>query len=84
MLDAGLGQGITEVIRKHALDAHRILGCKGLSRVDFLLSEDGIPYLNEINTMPGFTDISMFPKLWEAKGISQAELVERLIQLAVE
>ncbi|MGB3945551.1 MAG: D-alanine--D-alanine ligase family protein [Candidatus Saccharimonadales bacterium] len=83
-IDADLEQGFSELIRKYAADSYAALGCQGLARVDFLLSEDGTPYVNEINTLPGFTDISMFPKLWEAKGIDQTELVERLIELAVE
>ena len=58
----------------------------GLSRVDFFVGRGGEErvYLNEINTMPGFTPISMYPKLWEASGLSYAELIDRLIQLALE
>lgn len=59
------------------------VGAKGLSRVDFFLKEDGEVILNEINTMPGFTKISMYPKLFEAAGIEYSKLIDRLIQLAI-
>ncbi|MCL2374719.1 MAG: D-alanine--D-alanine ligase [Treponema sp.] len=59
------------------------LCCEGLARVDFFLKEDGGLIINEINTMPGFTRISMYPKLWEASGISYAKLIDRLIDLAI-
>lgn len=84
ILDAKLPTALTKVIRQHALNAYETLGCRGLARMDFLLSEDLIPYINEVNTMPGFTDISMFPKLWNKKGMSYEALVERLIELAFE
>jgi len=64
--------------------AFQALGCEGLARVDFFLRGNGEVLVNEINTMPGFTKISMYPKLWEASGIGYAELIGRLIALAVE
>ena len=67
-----------------AVRAYRTLGCRGMSRVDFFLQSDGSFILNEINTIPGFTKISMFPKLMGVSGISYPELVERLIVLARE
>jgi D-alanine-D-alanine ligase len=68
-----------------AVRAFRVLDCAGLARVDFLMNgESGELYLNEINTMPGFTRISMYPKLWEASGIAYPELVDRLVKLALE
>jgi D-alanine-D-alanine ligase len=67
-----------------AIRAFQALECTGLARVDFFLRKDGVLLVNEINTMPGFTRISMYPKLWEASGIGQAELVTRLIDLALE
>jgi D-alanine-D-alanine ligase len=67
-----------------AVSAFRVLECAGLARVDFFLSREGELYLNEINTLPGFTSISMYPKLWEASGVPARELVARLIDLAVE
>lgn len=84
VLDAKLPHALTKVIRHYALDAYRALGCKGLARIDFLLSDDLTPYLNEVNTLPGFTDISMYPKLWQQKGMEQSELIDRLITLATE
>ena len=69
--------------RKLALKAYELLGCRGLARVDFFLEADGTLYLNELNTLPGFTNISMYSKLWRREGISYSELVERLISLAL-
>ena len=59
------------------------MGCTGLSRIDFFAQEDGGVVLNEINTLPGFTAISMYPKLFDAAGIPYPELIDRLIQLAL-
>ncbi len=55
-----------------------------MARVDFFVTEDGRAYVNEINTIPGFTKVSMYPKLWGATGVSYRELIERLVELAVE
>ncbi len=71
-------------IKETALRAFKAMGCSGLSRVDFFLKEDGTVILNEINTLPGFTPISMYPKLMENLGISQPELIDRLISLTLE
>jgi D-alanine-D-alanine ligase len=72
-------------LQDYAVRAFLALDCAGLARVDFLMDgESGELYLNEINTMPGFTRISMYPKLWEASGISYPELVDRLVRLALE
>ena len=73
----------TEKLRETAKKAYTACGCSGLSRVDFFVCEDEI-YLNEINTIPGFTSISMYPKLMENMGISCPELIDRLIQLAMD
>ena len=70
-------------LKKLAEKAFLTVGAKGLSRVDFFLKEDGEVILNEINTMPGFTKISMYPKLFEAAGIEYSKLIDRLIQLAI-
>lgn len=67
-----------------ALETFRVLECAGLARVDCFLSSSGEIYVNEINTIPGFTAISMYPKLWEASGVPARELVSRLIDLALE
>lgn len=74
----------TEKIRQTALKAYHALGLEGLSRMDVFLTKDGTVYVNEPNTLPGFTNISMYPKLWEAAGISYPDLIDRLIQLAIE
>lgn len=73
-------------IRDYALQAFDAVGCEGLARVDFFLTDsaDGGLVINEINTMPGFTPFSMFPKLWEASGVPYADLVDRLIRLALD
>lgn len=60
------------------------MGCKGLSRVDFFFSDEGEIVFNEINTMPGFTNISMYPMLWENAGVSGSRLLDKLIELALE
>jgi D-alanine-D-alanine ligase len=71
-------------VRELAIKVFKALCCEGLARVDFFLKEDGSVIVNEINTMPGFTRISMYPKLWEASGVSYTELIDRLICLALE
>jgi D-alanine-D-alanine ligase len=71
--------------RSLAVQAYQAIDCAGMARVDFLLDKDsGALYLNEVNTIPGFTQISMYAKLWEATGMSYPELVDRLIALAME
>ncbi len=75
----------SEMVRRLAVKAFRAIDCAGLGRVDFLLDkDDGRLYINEINTIPGFTQISMYPKLWEASGISYPELLDKLVALALE
>ncbi len=74
----------SEKLRRSAVTVFRALGCEGLSRVDFFLLPDGEPVFNEINTLPGFTKISMYPKLWEASGIPYGELLTKLCELAIE
>jgi D-alanine-D-alanine ligase len=72
-------------IQKYAIRAYTAADCAGMARADFLLEKStGDVYLNEINTIPGFTKISMYPKLWEASGLSYPDLVDRLISLALE
>ncbi len=75
---------VTQKIQKMAIDAYRALCCEGMARVDFFLKPNGDVVLNEINTIPGFTKISMYPKLWMASGISYSQLLDRLIELAIE
>lgn len=84
VVPADLPANIAERIRSTAAEAFRVLDCWGLARVDFLLEGDSNTYyLNELNTMPGFTPISMYPKLWEASGVTYTELLTRLIDLAL-
>ena len=71
-------------IQDLAIKTFQTLNCEGMGRVDFFLREDGEIFVNEINTIPGFTKISMYPKLWEASGISYSDLIDRLITLAIE
>ena len=71
-------------IKNAAVTVYKALGCRGLSRVDFFLSEDDEVIFNEINTMPGFTSISMYPILWQAAGLEYSELIDRLVDLALE
>lgn len=73
-----------EQMRKMACDAFTACGCEGLARVDFFLKENGEMIINEINTLPGFTEISMYPKMWEATGIEYSELLDILIELGLE
>ena len=85
IVDPELPEGKTEEIRKAAVEIYKALDCSGLSRVDFFLAEDGNEVVfNEINTLPGFTSISMYPMLWEAKGIDKKELIQKLIDLGME
>ena len=85
IIPAELDGRTAEAIRALAVQAYRAIDCAGMARVDMLMDrETGTVYLNEINTIPGFTQISMYPKLWEATGISYPELLDRLIDLAVE
>ncbi len=76
---------ISQQVRNFAVRAYRVVDCAGMARVDFLLDKDtGELFLNELNTIPGFTKISMYPKLWEASGLPFKDLVKRLIELAME
>lgn len=75
---------ISDTIRQLAVKACKAIGCEGMARVDFLLSSENKLVLNEINTLPGFTEISMYPKMWEATGISEKELITILINLAIQ
>jgi D-alanine-D-alanine ligase len=75
----------TEELRRLAVECYRAVECEGMGRVDFLLeAATNKLYINEINTIPGFTSISMYPKMWESSGIGFAALIDRLIALALE
>ncbi|MEW6369151.1 MAG: D-alanine--D-alanine ligase family protein [Acidobacteriota bacterium] len=83
VLPAGVSAELTEAIRRAAIAAYRAADCSGMARVDFFLGADGVLYVNEINTIPGFTNISMYPKMWQTSGVPYARLLDRLIRLAV-
>ena len=83
-IPAKLSAEQTDRIRNLAVETFKTLCCEGMARVDCFLTEDDRFLVNEINTIPGFTNISMYPKLWEATGIPYTELLDKLIQLAVE
>ena len=84
IVPAALNAEQIEMLQDLAVRSFAVLDCAGLARVDFLLSGDGKIYLNEINTMPGFTHASMYPRLWAASGLPLADLVRRLVDLALE
>ena len=83
IVPADLSKSVKVSIQEMSLEAFRAIDGAGLARVDFLLSPSGEVFLNEINTMPGFTPISMYPRLWQASGIEYPELIGQLIQLAL-
>jgi D-alanine-D-alanine ligase len=80
---ADLERDLSDKVRKLSIEAFRALGCEGLARIDFFLREDGKLIVNEVNTLPGFTNISMYPKVFEAMGVSYPELVDGLIRHAL-
>ncbi len=82
-LPADLPAGVTEKLRAMACTAFTALDCAGLARVDFFVRPDGELVINEINTMPGFTPISMFPQMWAASGLAYPDLLTRLIRTAI-
>lgn len=84
VVPADLSEEVSERIRALAVEAFQVLGCSGLARVDVFLTQGGEVLINEINSLPGFTRISMYPKLWQAAGMTYSELVSRLIELALE
>ena len=96
IIPAKLTKAEEKQVRKMAIAAFRACDCAGLARVDFLMEPEKHKkgksaknraariFLNEINTMPGFTSISMYPKLWQATGLSYTKLIDRLIELALE
>jgi D-alanine-D-alanine ligase len=84
-IPASVPAEISARVQALALEAYQILDCAGLARIDFFyVPESNELFLNELNTIPGFTKTSMYPKLWEAGGLSYAELVSRLVELALE
>ena len=85
MVDPELPEGVAEELRRDARAIFMALDCRGLSRVDFFVEKGTNQVVfNEINTFPGFTSISMYPMLWQNRGLSIQQLVDRLVELAFE
>jgi D-alanine-D-alanine ligase len=85
VIPADLSPEQTAEMQRLAVECYRAVECEGMARVDFLLeSATGKLYINEINTIPGFTSISMYPKMWEYSGLTMPKLIDRLIELALE
>jgi D-alanine-D-alanine ligase len=84
-LPADVSTSVVEEVRRLAVACYQAVGCEGMARVDFLIEDaTGNIYINEINTIPGFTSISMYPKMWEASGLGYSALIDRLVELALE
>ena len=83
-IPANLPEDIVKQFQKLAVETFKVLCCEGMARIDFFLKKNNEIIINEINTIPGFTKISMYPKLWEVSDISYTELIDRLIQLAID
>lgn len=83
-IPADISQQLIKQIQDLSIQVFKILSCQGMGRVDFFLLDDNKIMINEINTIPGFTQISMYPKLWQASGLDYTELINRLIDLAIE
>ncbi|MEU6622224.1 D-alanine--D-alanine ligase family protein [Streptomyces litmocidini] len=83
IVPAPIGDEATAEVQRLAVAAYEAVSCEGLVRADFFLTEDGDFVINEINTMPGFTPISMYPRMWQESGVSYPELVDRLVQAAL-
>lgn len=84
LIPARLSKNVTKKVQNMAIKVFKILNCEGMGRVDFFVKKDGKVLVNEINTIPGFTAISMYPKLWETSGLPLPKLLDRLIDLAIE
>lgn len=84
IIPADISEAAGATLRDYAQKAYEILGCKGLARIDFFVTADDMIYLNEVNTLPGFTNISMYPKLWRQAGISYQQLIDELITDALD
>ena len=83
-IPAKVSAELSERVRALSIAAFKVLNCAGMARVDFFLADDGRLLVNEINTIPGFTNISMFPLLWEASGLTYSDLIDRLVMLALQ
>ena len=83
-IPANLTPELTKHVQELALQAFKALDCQGMARVDFFIDANNKVYVNEVNTIPGFTEISMYPKLWQASGMSYSALIDNLVTLAFE
>ena len=83
-IPAKITKRLESKIQKIALETFKTLGCEGMARVDFFVTKDERIFINEVNTIPGFTSVSMYPKLWEISGITYKKLIDELIRLAIE
>ncbi len=81
---ADLPSDMVKQVQDLSIKVFKVLGCEGMARVDFFLRGEGELFINEINTIPGFTNISMYPKLWQVSGLPYGDLLDRLISLAIE
>ena len=81
-IDDGISRRAAQQVRQLAIRAFRAIDCQGLARVDFFLTDDG-PVINEINTMPGFTTISMYPRMWAASGVDYPTLLAAMVDTAL-
>ncbi len=84
IIPAALDPGTQETVQEMAIKAYRVLSVRGMARVDFFMDGSGELYLNELNTIPGFTPFSMYPRLWQASGLAYPDLLRRLVELALE
>ncbi len=84
VIPANLREDVAERVREMAVRMYQVMGCEGYSRVDFFVTPDNAVIANEVNTIPGFTSISMYPKLWAASGLGYADLLTRILELALE
>ena len=84
VIPAQINEKFLPLLKDTAIKAYKVLGCEGMSRVDMFLTPEGKVLVNEVNTIPGFTSISMYPKLWEQEGVSYTELIDELISLAMK
>lgn len=84
VIPAPLEEEMAAKLKQIALASYKALDCRGLTRVDMFLTPEGKIFVNEVNTIPGFTSISMYPKLWEHEGLSYPDLIDRLVEFAIE
>lgn len=84
IIPAEISSEVESTMKDMAIRAFKILDCSGIVRSDFFVTENNEVYINEVNTMPGFTPVSMYPLLWQHTGVSYPQLIDNLIELAIE